>query len=97
VALLDDLLSIEAVLGRIRRERWGPRTIDLDLLWIDGLVVDHPRLAVPHPRLRERAFAVVPLLDVAPDARDPTTDEPFAVPPGEIVVTDEALVNGEAP
>jgi 2-amino-4-hydroxy-6-hydroxymethyldihydropteridine diphosphokinase len=97
VALLDELLSIEAALGRIRRERWGPRTIDLDLLWIDGLVVDHPRLAVPHPRLRERAFAVVPLLDVAPDARDPTTLQPFAIPPGDVVVTGEALVTSEAP
>jgi 2-amino-4-hydroxy-6-hydroxymethyldihydropteridine diphosphokinase len=94
VALLDELLAIEADLGRVRRERWGPRTIDLDILWIEGLVLDEPRLTVPHPRLRERAFGVVPLLDVAPDARDPTTDRPFAIPPGEIIVTGESLVAG---
>jgi 2-amino-4-hydroxy-6-hydroxymethyldihydropteridine diphosphokinase len=68
-------------LGRVRAERFGPRTIDLDLLWIEGVAVDGPRLVVPHPRLRERAFALVPLLEVAPDARDPRTGELFAVPP----------------
>ena len=76
LALLDALLGIEAELGRTRRPddvRWGPRTIDLDVLWIDGLAVDDARLVVPHPRLVERAFAVVPLLEVAPDA-------PFVAP-----------------
>jgi 2-amino-4-hydroxy-6-hydroxymethyldihydropteridine diphosphokinase len=77
-ALLDRLLAIEDELGRVRLERWGPRTIDLDLLWIDGVAVDDPpRLVVPHPRLRERAFALEPLREVAPDARDPRTGEPL--------------------
>lgn len=75
-ALLDELLRIERELGRIRgagEVRWGPRAIDLDVLWIEGVVIDESQLSVPHPRLVERAFALVPLLDVAPDARDPRT------------------------
>jgi 2-amino-4-hydroxy-6-hydroxymethyldihydropteridine diphosphokinase len=68
--VLDALLGIEQALGRVRRseERWGPRTIDLDILWIEGVRVDTPRLTVPHPRLPERAFALAPLLEVAPNA-----------------------------
>jgi 2-amino-4-hydroxy-6-hydroxymethyldihydropteridine diphosphokinase len=76
-ALLQSLLAIEARLGRVRAERWGPRTIDLDLLWIDGVVVSEPDLVVPHPRLTERAFALQPLLEVAPDAIDPRTGAPL--------------------
>lgn len=83
VALLDALLAIEAKLGRVRREKWGPRTIDLDVLWIAGLEVSTPRLVVPHPELARRAFAVAPLLDVVPDA-------PLAVPPGELRVVESA-------
>jgi 2-amino-4-hydroxy-6-hydroxymethyldihydropteridine diphosphokinase len=79
--LLDALLAIEADLGRVRRERWGPRTIDLDILWIEGLAVDEPRLQVPHPRLEQRAFAIVPLLDVVPDACDPRTNRRYLAPP----------------
>lgn len=67
-ALLAALQSIEHHLGRVRTERWGPRTIDLDILWIDGEAIETPDLVVPHPRLGERAFALAPLLEVAPDA-----------------------------
>ena len=72
LSLLDALLTIERSLGRIRDPalRWGPRTIDLDVLWIDGLTLATARLTVPHPRLRERAFALLPLLDVAPELAD---------------------------
>jgi 2-amino-4-hydroxy-6-hydroxymethyldihydropteridine diphosphokinase len=80
LALLDDLLAVEAELGRTREVRWGPRAIDLDLLWAEGLIVDEPRLVVPHPRLAGRAFALAPLLDVAPHARDPRTGEPYVAP-----------------
>src|SRR5690348_15902119 len=73
VDFLCELLTIEAALGRVREIVHGPRTIDLDILWIDGVVIDAPRLVVPHPRLHERAFAVLPLLDVVPGARDPRT------------------------
>ena len=66
--LLPELLRIEREMGRVRRERWQARTIDLDILWTDGASVMLPDLTVPHARLHERAFAVLPLLDVAPDA-----------------------------
>jgi len=65
--LLDALLEVERRLGRERRERWGPRTIDLDLLLHGDDVVDEPGLTVPHPRLHERRFALEPLLDLDPD------------------------------
>jgi 2-amino-4-hydroxy-6-hydroxymethyldihydropteridine diphosphokinase len=64
--LLNRLLSVENRLGRVRSERWGPRTIDLDLLLYGGERVDEPGLTVPHPRLHERRFALEPLLDLDP-------------------------------
>lgn len=72
-ALLDLLLAVEADFGRHRMdgERWGPRTLDLDLLLYGDAVIDEPGLRVPHPHLHERAFALVPLLEVMPDARIP--------------------------
>lgn len=66
-ALLALLLAIERDLGRVRDERWGPRTIDLDLLVYDEVSMQTPDLTLPHPRLTERAFALAPLLDAAPD------------------------------
>jgi 2-amino-4-hydroxy-6-hydroxymethyldihydropteridine diphosphokinase len=62
--LLDALTAIERRLGRIEGERWGPRVIDLDLLLYDELTVDEPDLRLPHPRLRERAFVLVPLAEL---------------------------------
>jgi len=77
--LMQRLLAIEAAMGRVRpTTRNAPRTIDLDLLWIDGLALATDTLTLPHPRLIERAFALGPLLDVAPDALDPTTRRPYA-------------------
>jgi 2-amino-4-hydroxy-6-hydroxymethyldihydropteridine diphosphokinase len=69
--LLELLLATEASLGRVRAERWGPRTADLDLLLYDGPPVDSAELTVPHPRARERAFVLVPLCDADPFARFP--------------------------
>jgi 2-amino-4-hydroxy-6-hydroxymethyldihydropteridine diphosphokinase len=89
--LLDALLAIERRLGRVRGEKWGPRTIDLDVLWIEGQVHASDRLVVPHAHLRERAFALVPLLEVAPGAIDPSTGQPFEVPAGDLRVTAERL------
>ncbi len=68
-ALLDVLLDVERAHGRdrAREVRWGPRTLDLDLLFLVGRTVDTARLRVPHPGLEERAFALAPLLDVAPE------------------------------
>lgn len=60
--LIAKCQQLELRLGRVRRERWGPRTIDLDVLWWDGRVVDEPDIVVPHPRLMERAFAMLPLI-----------------------------------
>ena len=77
-ALLAALLGIERDLGRVRRERWGPRLVDLDVLWIRGIAVETPELRVPHPELQRRAFALRPLLDVAPDASDPRDGSPYA-------------------
>lgn len=79
-ALLDRTLELERSLGRIRPDpvRWGPRTIDIDVLWVQGEVIDEPGLIVPHPRLGERVFALRPLLDVAPDAVDPRSAERYA-------------------
>jgi 2-amino-4-hydroxy-6-hydroxymethyldihydropteridine diphosphokinase len=71
--LLQRLLEVERALGRVRDVPQGPRTIDLDLLLFDAAVVDEPGLSVPHPRLEQRAFVLVPLLDLAPDLRHPVT------------------------
>ena len=65
--LLGVLRGIENELGRVRRERWGPRTIDLDLLLYGDRRIESPTLQVPHPRMLERRFVLEPLADVAPD------------------------------
>lgn len=69
--LLERLLAIEERLGRVRRERFGPRTIDLDLLVYEDAVVDEPGLTLPHPLLHERRFALEPLAELAPDLEIP--------------------------
>jgi len=71
--LLERLLDVERSLGRDRavEERWGPRTVDLDLLLYGGESIDEPGLEVPHPRLAERAFVLEPLLELDPDLRLP--------------------------
>jgi 2-amino-4-hydroxy-6-hydroxymethyldihydropteridine diphosphokinase len=65
--LLAACRRVESALGRERTERWGPRTIDVDVLLYDERAVDEPDLVVPHPRLAERAFVVLPLLELEPD------------------------------
>jgi 2-amino-4-hydroxy-6-hydroxymethyldihydropteridine diphosphokinase len=66
-ALLDLIQATEAALGRERGERWGPRVIDIDMLTYGDESIDEPDLNIPHPHLTERAFVLVPLLDIAPD------------------------------
>ncbi len=74
-ALLEVAQRCEAAAKRVRLERWGPRTLDVDLLWVDGEEVDQPDLVVPHPRMFERMFVLVPLRDVAADlVADPLLD-----------------------
>jgi len=77
-ALLQLLLSIEAEFGRVRRERWGARLLDLDLLLFDQQVIDTPTLAVPHPRMGERAFVLVPLAEIAPHWPHPRSGKTVA-------------------
>jgi len=71
--LLAKLLEIEIKFNRIRQEKWGPRTLDLDLLLYDNLVLETPTLTLPHPRMTERAFVLVPLAEIAPDWVHPVT------------------------
>lgn len=66
-ALLDLVQRIEADLGRTRDIRWGPRTIDIDILLYGNRVIDTPRLIVPHPQMTRRRFVLEPLLEIAPD------------------------------
>ncbi len=65
-ALMRRLLAVENQFGRVRHERWGARSLDLDLLLFGDQIIDLPGLSVPHPRLHERAFVLVPLIDIAP-------------------------------
>jgi 2-amino-4-hydroxy-6-hydroxymethyldihydropteridine diphosphokinase len=65
--LLELCRSLEDAANRVRRERWGPRTLDVDVLWVDGHAVQEPDLVVPHPRMFERPFVLAPLSHVAPD------------------------------
>jgi len=69
--LLAHLLDIERSMGRIQRERWGPRVIDLDLVWMVGATVDEPGLKVPHPGVSTRNFVLYPLADIAPTMKIP--------------------------
>ena len=71
VALLARLKQLETDLGRRPSFRWGPRVIDMDILFYDELILDTPELGIPHPRLHERAFVLVPLADIAPEWKHP--------------------------
>lgn len=66
-ALLAVCHRLESGAGRVRQERWGPRTLDVDIVWVDGVVVDEPDLQVPHPRMGVRRFVLAPLADLAPE------------------------------
>ncbi len=67
LALLEACLAIEIRLGRVRRERWGPRVIDIDVLLHGNANITTERLTLPHPAMRERAFVLMPLQEIAPD------------------------------
>ena len=67
-ALLDIAHRVEEMRGRLRSRRWAPRTLDIDVISVDALQSDSPTLTLPHPRANERAFVLVPWLDVDPDA-----------------------------
>lgn len=78
LSMLETLLAIETAFGRVRRERWGPRLLDLDLLLFDDQIVDQPGLQIPHPRMVERAFVLVPLAEIAPNWVHPVAKEAIA-------------------
>lgn len=87
--LLDRMLAIEEDHRRIRAERWGPRTLDLDILFFGDRIMDEPRLILPHPRLHERRFVLAPLADVGCDTIHPglgrsTSDLLAALPQDDI-------------
>jgi 2-amino-4-hydroxy-6-hydroxymethyldihydropteridine diphosphokinase len=65
--LLDVCGRLEEAAARVREVRWGARTLDVDVLWVDGEIVDLPDLQVPHPRMWDRRFVLAPLADIAPD------------------------------
>lgn len=70
--LLSNILAIESILGRVRTMRWGPRIIDIDILFFSQRVVDTAELKIPHPGVPERKFVLVPLCEIAPDLTHPT-------------------------
>lgn len=76
--LLAVLLAIEAKFGRVRHQRWGPRSLDLDLLLYDDLHLETPTLQLPHPRLHERAFVLVPLAEILPNWIEPVSGKAIA-------------------
>ena len=69
--LMEFLLSVEKEMGRVRQERWGPRIIDLDILFYGDRILDEEGLQIPHPRLHERRFVLTPLKDMAPGLLHP--------------------------
>ncbi len=76
--LLHSLQAIEIEFGRVRGEVWGARTLDLDLLLYGDAIIDLPELQVPHPRLTERGFVLVPLAEIAPTAIEPKSGDSIA-------------------
>jgi len=71
--LLKFTQSIEEEVGRIRRFRWGPREIDIDIIFYDDMIIDEKNLTVPHPRFTEREFVLKPLIDITPNFIDPVS------------------------
>lgn len=72
LALLDVLLATELALGRVRLRHWGERNIDLDLLLYEDVIMDSPRLRLPHPDMQNRDFVLLPLAEIAPEPMHPT-------------------------
>lgn len=75
---------IEANAERVREERWGPRTLDLDIIWMDGMQMDTERLTIPHPRWKDRRFVLAPMRDLAPEL---VSDEELRLSEGSVIQT----------
>jgi 2-amino-4-hydroxy-6-hydroxymethyldihydropteridine diphosphokinase len=86
-ALLELAHDVEAAAGRVRTVRWGPRTLDVDVLLVGDERVDEPDLVVPHPRMQERAFVLVPLADLDPAWRARIPVDPAVVRPTRLALT----------
>lgn len=86
-ALLRDCLDTEQQLHRVRKVRWGPRTCDIDILLYGSNRVDAPDLTIPHPRMLERAFVLVPLIDIASQVVEPQTNQRI----GDLQVPDDRV------
>lgn len=76
--LLSSILNIEKEMGRLREVKWGERTIDIDILLYDRLIVNEPDLVIPHPEMHKRRFALAPLADICPDALHPSLGKTIA-------------------
>ncbi|MBF2056613.1 MAG: 2-amino-4-hydroxy-6-hydroxymethyldihydropteridine diphosphokinase [Cyanobacterium sp. T60_A2020_053] len=72
--LLDFLLNIETKFGRERKEKWGARTLDMDIIFYGNSIINLPQLKIPHPLMRERTFVLIPLAEIAPNWIDPVTN-----------------------
>lgn len=92
-ALLAFLKATERALGRVATRRWGPRAIDLDILFYDDLVLTTPTLTVPHPLLHERAFVLAPLREIAPLVRHPVLHETIAALADKISTDDVQILD----
>lgn len=86
--LLKYLKTLEAQVGRTATFRWGPREIDIDILLYDDLLLETPKLTIPHPQMHERAFVLVPLADLAPDLRHPKLNQRIADLKNNLDLTD---------
>jgi 2-amino-4-hydroxy-6-hydroxymethyldihydropteridine diphosphokinase len=90
--LMQTLLQIEAKFGRVRRERWGARILDLDLLLFDHVTLKTPELTIPHPRMNDRAFVLVPLAEIAPTWVEPITGLSIATLVAKLDITGVMLL-----
>lgn len=90
LTLLDALQNIENCHGRLRDSHWGPRTLDLDILAVDALILDTERLQLPHPHLQNRQFVLRPLCDIAPNWQHPRLEKSAASLLQELLMAGEA-------
>lgn len=90
--LLKFVKKVELELGRIKRFRWGPREIDIDIIFYDDIVAKMPDLTLPHPRYAERDFVLRPLCDLCGDLMDPRTQKPVKLLLEKIPATDRSIL-----
>ncbi|RIL73104.1 2-amino-4-hydroxy-6-hydroxymethyldihydropteridine diphosphokinase [Staphylococcus devriesei] len=86
-ALLKSCFEVEQRLHRVRKIRWGPRTLDVDILLYEDNIIEEDNLVVPHPRMSERAFVLIPLNDIASDKIEPRSQKPIR----DLVIADDTV------